>query len=72
MPFALPNDDLDLAAKVLITLFDDARLVLQPRIQGRAVMQDRNAGFLWRKIIDRLFACLASFAMMLYISGFRA
>ena len=55
MPFARPDDNRDLSAEILIPFLDEASLVVQPGIQGAAVVQDRHACFRQRRqVVNRL------------------
>ena len=56
MPFAFPDDHCDLPAEFLISLLDDASLVVDPRLKAAAIVHDGDASFGQRsQVIDRRF-----------------
>src|SRR5258708_5717535 len=58
MPFAFPDDHRDLSVEFLISLLDDASLVVEPWVEASAIVQDRDAGFgQWRQVVDRRRRC---------------
>src|ERR1700679_227521 len=55
MSLALLNDDLDFAAKPLVSLLNLERIVLEPRVEAAANVKKRHAGFgQGIEIIERL------------------
>src|SRR5258708_1548782 len=55
MSRALLDDDLDVSAKLFVSLFDPKRLVFEPRIEAAANMKKRHVGFSQAsEIIERL------------------
>src|ERR1035438_9747533 len=53
--FALLNDDLDFAAKFLVSLFNLKRIVLEPRVKAAANVKKRHACFgQGGEIVERL------------------
>ena len=55
MSLAFLDDDLDLAAKFLVSLLNLKRIVLEPRVEAAANMKKRHVGFgQGSEIIERL------------------
>src|SRR5260370_37884680 len=58
MSFAFPDDTCDLPAEFLITLLDNASLLIEPGVKAATIVQDRDAGFRQRtQVIDRRRLC---------------